>query len=161
MKTASLFKSTFDDIAKVESDWQPYTMGSEPDLVKTLGEGRLSLTTAVKDSNGRSIFTRDFPQDERTDQMDHLKFSLLANGPHDGRFVVPDEGSISVEAQMGATVSGLENQPFGTVVQDAQSDFRLGTGVLMLMDSEHMNVFDFFVTNTEIYAVYERGKSKG
>jgi hypothetical protein len=64
--------------------------------------------------------------------------------------------AIRAEASMGGRTFGTEHHPFGSAVADVGSDFRLGAAAMVTMDTETNIVFNFFLTNTQIYALYER-----
>lgn len=121
------------------------------------------IVLAPKDKNpktGEPMFTRNIPQGSPMGQLDHLKFSMIAkSNPQESSFIIPDTGSISFETILKSQTYGLIEQPFGNKIKNPQIDFRLGSSALMVMDPVNMNVFDFFVTNGAIYAIYERGKS--
>lgn len=84
--------------------------------------------------------------------LDHFKLFLVANQP----FTVPVYGEVSYSATINMAAMSLENQPFGSQGQDAQSDFRLATAAMNVFDYTIGLAFEVFVTNTKIYAIYER-----
>lgn len=84
--------------------------------------------------------------------VDHFKFFLAANQP----FTIPAYGEFSYSATINMAAIGVENQPFGAQVQDTQSDFRLASAGMNVIDERTGLAFEFFVTNTKIYAIYER-----
>lgn len=111
---------------------------------------------------GEAAFT--VTADQKLGQVDHIKWSALANHMTPSGmpgFITSPGKKISFEAVMGGRTYGNEGHPFGDAVSDPQSDLRLGDAVLMVMAPEYMIVFDFFITNTKIYAIYERGRSMG
>lgn len=160
-------KKLFNEIFNKETDINNWNILSfNPKQVKSdfkqelTNDGIVIEPTDTNPKTGAPMFTRDIPQGSPMGQLDHLKFSMTAkNNSQDSSFEVPDTGSINFETTIKSQVYGLDDQPFGNGIKNPQIDFRLGNSTLMLMDSVNMNVFDFFVTNGAIYAVYERGKS--
>ena len=61
-------------------------------------------------------------------------------------------GLLTVETEMRVTTSGTENNPFAA---DA-GDVRLGCGAFNTIDVKSFMVFDFFISNGRIVALYER-----
>ena len=61
-------------------------------------------------------------------------------------------GLITVEAEMAVETFGTEGNPFGANA----GDVRLGCGAFNTIDLKTWMVFDFFVSNSRIVAVYER-----
>ncbi|MBQ7530800.1 MAG: hypothetical protein IJT12_03770 [Paludibacteraceae bacterium] len=105
---------------------------------------------------GEPAFTVTAPQ--QLGQVDHIKWAALANvGTHG--FEAVKGKKISFEALIGGRTYGNASHPFGDAVKAPESDLRLGDSVLLVMAPEHMIVFDFFITNTKIYAIYERGRA--
>lgn len=84
--------------------------------------------------------------------VDRFKFFLLSNQP----FTIPATGELSVSAKIKTAAFGVDLQPFGSQVQDPQSDFRLAATSLTVADLQSGLLFDFFITDTKIYAIYER-----
>lgn len=160
----NIFHDDFTEDVNFDNNWQSLNFGinSQPSDFHIKRQNN-QLELFPKDTNpqtGQPMFTRDIPQQILLGQMDHMKFSLIAqNSRSKTSFTVPDSGSLNIEANVGGEIYGLNNQPFGKYVKSPESDFRLGTNVLMVMDPESMMVFDFFITNKMIYAVYEHGKS--
>lgn len=69
---------------------------------------------------------------------------------------VPADGVLTFGMELGARVFGPHLHPFGDAVTDPDADFRLGSGVLNVMDFETGIVLDFWVCNSAIYPFYER-----
>lgn len=127
---------------------------------KITNQGLEVFPKAVNSETKEPMFTRDIPQSSPMGQLDHLKFSMTAkNSSKKSSFTVPETGTINFETTLNNHTYGLSQQPFGKNIKNPQIDFRLGNSTLMLMDPVNMVVFDFFVTNEVIYAVYERGKN--
>lgn len=71
-------------------------------------------------------------------------------------FDAPSGQAIYIEAVLGGRTYGTEGHPFGEAVREVCSDLRLGAPAMVTMDQETNVVFDFFLTNTSIFALYER-----
>ena len=84
--------------------------------------------------------------------VDRLKYVIYTNQ----FFTVPPTGELSYSAKIKSAAFGVDLQPFGSQVQDPQSDFRLANTALIINDYWSGLAFEFFITNTRIYAVYER-----
>ena len=52
--------------------------------------------------------------------------------------------------------TGTAGHPFGDAIDDPEDDNRLAAVGMNVIDFESFMVFDFFVTNETIYAIYER-----
>ena len=91
--------------------------------------------------------------------LDHIKWAALLKHTSTNGFAgwdTPTEGTLSCSMTLSSFGTGLAAHPFGSNVTDPQADLRLGSAVMLFTDQETGMVFDFFVTNTKIYAVYER-----
>lgn len=84
--------------------------------------------------------------------LDHVKFLLICNQP----FSVPSTGEIAFNAIISAETFKVNDHPFGAQVLDPQSDLRLAVAAFNVFCLECGLVFDFFITNTKVYALYER-----
>ncbi|CAM5538677.1 DUF6081 family protein [Streptomyces abikoensis] len=76
-------------------------------------------------------------------------------------FDTPKTGFLNCNTDMSATTTGTERHPFGTAVADPQSDPRLAAGAMVVSDAQSAVIFDFFVTNKKVYAIYERLRMPG
>lgn len=79
------------------------------------------------------------------DNVKALIYSTAEFGPR-------ERGLLTVETEMRVTTSGTEGNPFAA---DA-GDVRLGCGAFNTIDTRTFMVFDFFVSNSKIVALYER-----
>jgi hypothetical protein len=90
---------------------------------------------------------------------DHLKWSALVRGSAPRGFPGFDT-TTSAATTCAATLSvrtfGTGSHPFGSAVVDADSDPRLAAGALIMADIESGVIFDFLLTNTAVYALYDR-----
>jgi Family of unknown function (DUF6081) len=89
------------------------------------------------------------------------RLTLTRRDPHDNvkaliystaEFSPGERGLLTLEADMRVETFGTERNPFGV---DA-GDVRLGCGALNTIDLKTFMVFDFFVSNSRIVALYER-----
>ncbi|MEV6670394.1 DUF6081 family protein [Streptomyces sp. NPDC051162] len=95
---------------------------------------------------------------------DHLKWcALAAHTSSSGLpgYDAPASGELTLRAELAARVFNAGRHPFGDAVTDAEGDPRLGAGALLAIDRETGLVFDFFVSNRRIHAVYERMRPPG
>jgi hypothetical protein len=68
---------------------------------------------------------------------------------------------MTLEGTLSVAVHGTDRHPFGPAVSNLHADPRLGCGSLFVADVETFSIFGFFVTNTVIYANYERLRIPG
>jgi Family of unknown function (DUF6081) len=97
-------------------------------------------------------------------ELDHLKW--MADTRH-----VSSEGYPGFDAAPGRLLSctmwgggrtfGTDDHPFGGAVGDPQSDLRLASFAMNVIDDETGLVFDTWQTNTRIYPYYERLETSG
>lgn len=91
--------------------------------------------------------------------LDHVKWLVYMN--HLASTGIPGFDAVkgqvlSCEVEMGGQTFGTEQHPFGALVDNPQTDLRLGSFAMNTEDFETFMVYDFFITNEEIYAFYER-----
>lgn len=91
--------------------------------------------------------------------LDHIKWMIQAehhNSDGTPGFKILPGKTIKMETVAGGELYGVDKHPFGDAVTDPDSDFRLGALAMVNMDPDTNIVFDFFLTNAKIYALYER-----
>ena len=90
--------------------------------------------------------------------LDHVKWLVYANRFSNGvpGFAAESGRELSVEATVSAQTFGTAHHPFGAAITDPDDDLRLASAALNGIDFETFMVFDLFLTNTRIYAFYER-----
>jgi hypothetical protein len=90
--------------------------------------------------------------------IDHVKWLVymnhLASSGFPGFDAVPGR-ELTCEATLGGRTFGTAGHPFGAAVADPDDDLRLAAAALNAIDFETFMVFDFFLTNKRLYAVYE------
>jgi hypothetical protein len=84
--------------------------------------------------------------------LDHVKFLIFTNRV----FNTPSYGELSFNAKINMEAFNVANHPFGAQVQDPQSDLRLAAAAFNVLSLSNGFIFDFLITNTKIYALYER-----
>jgi len=134
----------------------------EGDGVATASDGRLRVVpTATHPTTGEPAFAYTTGQEEvgGTGLSDHLKWFALANHQATsgvlGFDALPGQ-VLTYEGTVAASAYGTADHPFGSAVPDAQSDIRLAAAAFNTVDMQSFLVFDFFLTNTCLYAFYER-----
>lgn len=109
--------------------WDPATVVTWP------GDGTLTF-----EARPFTLARRDF--------HDHVKALIYSTAD----FAPGAGGRIGAAVAMSVTTSGTENNPFGA----GADDVRLACGSFNLIDTRTAVVFDFFVSNGRIVALYER-----
>jgi hypothetical protein len=97
-------------------------------------------------------------------ELDHLKWMAdtrrVSANAHPGFDAVPGEVLSCTMWGSGQTF-GTASHPFGAAVIDPQSDLRLASIAMNVIDYETGMVFDTWQTNTRIYPYYERLEMSG
>mgnify|MGYP001823761204 FL=1 len=120
-------------------------------------------SSGVNPATGQPAFTKTVGQEGAPDNpgvpggLDHVKFLAYANNfassGQPGFDAVPGQ-VLTFEARMGGRSYGTEFAPFD--VPNTDDDLRLGSVAMNAIDLETFMVFDFFLTNEQIYVFYER-----
>jgi hypothetical protein len=91
--------------------------------------------------------------------FDHVKWMAdtqhLSSHSVPGYDAVPGQ-TLSFSMQARGQTFGVDAQPFGSAVSNPQSDLRLASFAMNVIDFETGMVFDTWQTNTRIYPYYER-----
>jgi hypothetical protein len=91
--------------------------------------------------------------------LDHVKWLVymnhLASSGVPGFDALPGR-ELVCQSTIGGRVTGTRGHPFGAAVADPDDDPRLAAVALNAIDFDTNMVFDVFLTNERIYAVYER-----
>lgn len=128
----------------------------EGDGVATTGPAGLTvIPTTIDPTTGHPAFA-DPPQP--LGETDHLRWALMANRDTVAGFPGFEIGAgrLSVSAELSVQGYGLDRHTYGEAVTDPHRDLRLGASVLICMDRQSGMVFDFIITNSCVFAVYER-----
>lgn len=148
------FRSGFDDDGR-DARWQVRPVGALPrgdGVVTTSDDGLVVFPSATNPTTGRPCFAA------APDGGGHLRWAALANRTSTAGFPGFDagpDGWLVIEAELSARAFGLDDHPCDDVT-DPDRDARLGTAALVTVDRETGMVFDFFLANRQVYAVYER-----
>lgn len=91
--------------------------------------------------------------------LDHLKWFAFTD--HEAATGFPGFDAVpgqvlSGSAWLSGRTYGTHGHPFGDAVADPDADLRLATVTFNAVDPETATVFNLFLTNTRIYAFYER-----
>jgi hypothetical protein len=148
------FKHGFD----LTHTWALFRVGSftANDGIATAGRNGLHVRAAgTNAATGQPAFTLSGAGD-----LDHPKWWAqtrhLSSNSVPGFDALPGQ-ILSCSMQAKGQTFGTENQPFGNVaVTDPQSDLRLASYAMNVIDFETGMVFDTWETNTRIYPYYER-----
>jgi Family of unknown function (DUF6081) len=91
--------------------------------------------------------------------LDHVKWLAYMNHVSAagiaGFGVLPGQ-ELTCETWISGRTFGTAAHPFGTAIFRANDDLRLASVAMNTIDFETFMVFDFFLTNEGIYALYER-----
>ncbi|MFC4031623.1 DUF6081 family protein [Streptomyces polygonati] len=158
------FRSGFD----TTTTWLPQSSGGLPagdGIPSTSGAGLTVVPTGTNPATGRPAFVATSAQDSAAggtaDHVKWLAFPQHIAGTGLPGFDVPATGSLTCSITMSGRSYGVDRQPFGPAVTDPHSDVRLAAADMVTADFETNAVFDWSVTDTRIYAVYERLRTPG
>ncbi|KAN0029497.1 hypothetical protein ACTA71_007626 [Dictyostelium dimigraforme] len=86
--------------------------------------------------------------------LDHIKYLAVSNQA----FSIPQGGSLFSNFSVRGKAFGNRNHPFPSdlVEQDIESEIRFATGSLNVLDFKTSIVADFMISNSKLYALYER-----
>lgn len=91
--------------------------------------------------------------------VDHVKWLAYTNSTASSGFPGFDATSgneVSCLAIMSGRLHGVANHPFKSAVKNPNADYRLASFALNTIDFDTFMVYDFFLTNNVVYALYER-----
>lgn len=133
--------------------------------VRCSPEGLTVTPTGTDPLTGRPAFAVTYGQDcPEGGWNDHMKWVALTR--HVARtgvpgFDVPGSGALTCTVTMSGERTGVDRHPFGAAVADPWADPRLGMVSMVTVDVETHMVFDFALTDTTVYALYERPPAPG
>ncbi|MFC4031624.1 DUF6081 family protein [Streptomyces polygonati] len=136
-------------------------------VTSTSAGGLYVRPTGTNPSTGRPAFAASTGRQTAGgggSDADHIKWLAYENRVATTGlpgFDIPATGALNCSATVSATASGVDQQPFGDRVADPQSDPRLASASLIAADFGSSAIADLAVTNTEVYAVYERLRTPG
>jgi hypothetical protein len=140
----------------------PYV--ADDGVVRTSRRGLHVVSSGTNPVTGEPAFVRTLGQEDDNGSglpgiLDHIKWFAFPNSTastgYPGFDAVPGQ-VLSCHSWMSVRTYGTEGHPFGGAVADPDRDLRLASGILNAGDPETSMIFDFFVTNEQVYAFYER-----
>ncbi|CAL9410340.1 hypothetical protein SUDANB171_01638 [Streptomyces sp. enrichment culture] len=166
-----LFGDSYEQGFSTGEDGRWMVIGDEDwpagDGVPTTEGGTLRVApAAVHPGTGEPAFGRTTGQQAEGGggALDHIKwiaFPQVFTADGTPGFEVPATGSISCEHRLSARTYGTQDHPFGAAVSDPDSDPRLASVGMVTADFATQAIADFSVTNSAIYAIYERLPAEG
>lgn len=136
-------------------------------IESTSSNGLRVVSAGTNPRTGKPAFTKTLGQEDDVDGnpfglpggVDHVKWLAYTNH-------LTPSGVSGYEATSGQELSGhmlisgrtfgTQGHPFGRAVKTPNDDLRLASVAFNSIDFESWMVFDFFMTNERIYALYER-----
>ncbi|WP_234347229.1 DUF6081 family protein [Streptomyces specialis] len=135
------------------------------DAVPTTSGGVLTVAPAgTNPATGDPAFARTYGQQADGSSLDHMKwlaFPQRFTSTGQLGFDIPDTGSISCRHRLSGQTFGTEDHPFGDAVTDPASDLRLASVGMVSGDVQSNAIADFWITDSTIYAMYERLPTPG
>ena len=134
------------------------------DGIETTSRHGLNVVArGVNDATGEPAFTLTLASEDENGGLpgglDHVKWLVyarhFASSGYPGFDAAPGH-ELACETWMRARTYGTAGHPFGDAIDDPEDDNRLAAVGMNVIDFESFMVFDFFVTNETIYAIYER-----
>lgn len=132
------------------------------DAVESTAPGHLHVVpTGVNPTTHKPAFAYTTGQEADGGQgaSDQLKWIAVANHQASSGYLgwdTVDGQVLTCDTTMAVQTFGTEKNPFGRYVSNPNTDPRLAAGTVIALDMETRTVFDFFITNNEIYAFYEK-----
>jgi Family of unknown function (DUF6081) len=160
-------KITWDDFSNgfTEEKWFYFNAGpftGNDGIVTTSNKGLEVVSKGINPITGEPAFTITLAQEQvnggLSGGIDHVKWLAYMNNTSSKGYPGFDAVSgkeLSFETWISGQTYGTQFHPFGDAVKDP-NDIRLASFAFNTMDMESFMVFDFFITNNQIYAFYER-----
>ncbi|WP_099364288.1 DUF6081 family protein [Fredinandcohnia onubensis] len=157
----------WDDFSKgfAPENWFYFSAGDyvgNDGIVTTSNKGLKVVSSGINPTSGEPAFTNTLAQEHKNGGLpgaiDHVKWLAYMNHTSSTGFPGFDAISgkvLSFETWISGRTFGTQYQPFGDAIE-APNDIRLASFAFNTMDMESFMVFDFFITNNQIYAFYER-----
>ncbi|HYO53603.1 DUF6081 family protein [Archangium sp.] len=126
--------------------------------------GMRVVPKGINPQTGKPAFTLTTGQESAPDYiyglLDHVKWLVYMNHTastgYPGFDAVPGQ-ELACETWIGGRTYGTTAHPFpGNAINDAEDDLRLASFAQNTVDAETGMVFDFFFSNKQVYAFYER-----
>ncbi len=150
-----------------DARWSYITVGpyvANDGNITTSREGLRVISSGRNPDTGEPAFVHTIAQEEDNGcglpgTLDHVKWLTFTNHTastgHQGFDAEPNQ-ELSCETWMSGRTYGAGGHPFGDHVANPNADLRLGTVTMNTIDPETATVFNFLITNEQIYAFYER-----
>jgi hypothetical protein len=150
-----------------DAKWFYFSAGpyvGDDGVTTTSDQGLRVVPTGKNPATGRPAFVRTLGQEDDNGLglpggLDHVKWLAYMNHTAASGFpgfdALPGQ-ELACEAVVGGRTFGTRGHPFGASVSGPEDDPRLATVAMNTIDFETYMVFDFFLTNEGLYAVYER-----
>jgi hypothetical protein len=158
------FASGFDTAGR----WEVHPRGGLPfgDGIARCEEGALTvIPTGTDAASGEPAFVVTYGQDApEGGRSDHIKWAALTRRKARTGirgFDIPASGRITFTVTISGHSFGCDRHPFGSAVVDPDSDVRLPAVDMIATDMESHMVFDFAITNSQVYAICERLPTPG
>lgn len=149
-----------------DAKWFYFAAGTyvgDDGVVTTSPAGLRVASSGVNPATGHPAFALTLGQEDATGGLpgglDHVKWLAYMNHTSSfgyPGFDAPASGELVCETVLSGRLYGVDAHPFGDVVTKPNDDLRLGAVAMNVIDFDTFMVFDFFLTNRGIYAVYER-----
>jgi hypothetical protein len=127
-------------------------------------DGLRVVASGTNPRTGEPAFTRTLaPEPENPaglpGTLDHTKW--MVHSTHIASTGLPGFDAepgrlLTFETTVSARTYGTAGHPFAEHVADPDADMRLAVAAVNCYDPRSLLVFDFFLTNSQIYAIYER-----
>lgn len=146
---ATLTQERFTAGLSVGERWQYLQAGpyAADDGVVVTNAAGISVAPAGRNpETGEPMFTNDAPG-----VLNHVKWLVTSTDTVD-----VDGGTVRIAFRAGARCFGMSRHPYGDAVADVDADYRLGSGVLNVIEVGSGVVFDFWIGETVIVPIYER-----
>jgi Family of unknown function (DUF6081) len=153
-----------------DAKWFYFASGSyvgDDGIAAPAGDGGLTVRArGTNPTTGGPAFTRTLGQEGAADNpdalpggLDHVKWLVYMN--HLASSGVPGFDAVAgrelaFQTRLSGGSFGTAGHPFGAAVSDPGDDPRLAAAAMAAIDFDTCMVFDLFLTNRRIYAVYER-----
>lgn len=129
----------------------------------TNNQGLQVVAPGVNSETAEPAFTLTLGQEDENGGLpgglDHVKWLVYANhlasSGYPGFDALPGR-VLTCEATASGQTYGTAGHPFNDEIANPNDDLRLAAAAINAIDFESLMVFDFFITNETIYALYER-----
>ncbi|MGH3568634.1 MAG: DUF6081 family protein [Pseudonocardia sp.] len=150
-----------------DARWFYYGFGpyvGDDGIVTVSRRGLQVISSGTNPVHGEPAFVRSLAQDDDNGSglpgtLDHVKWLAFTNHRaatgFNGFDAVPGE-VLTCESWMSGRTYGTAGNPFGGAVNNPDDDMRLASVGMPLLDEETSTIFDFFMSNEQVYVVYER-----